>query len=578
MASVFFLTAALGLLCAPTHYVFACYDGCMQKFSVEMSTISTNTNNSAVLTASFCKAMAHQLECLHAATRHCSPQQKMLLQNMLAVFIQPDYQRTCVDNGSSTSSSLPIGVTGTAVAPTSGTIPAAGLTGTPMEDASQTFVLCTQKIQTCHGDFNTSLAAAGQGNIHGICQALKKFTVCIINLMSSGCGQMMRRNLAQDMQAQYGTMCSNDAQANTQDLIDCTDDIVQCFGQFNTTFAPAVLDYNLVLMCGAIAEYTTCVHTVSQRAVCAQFAAQSLAGLAQLKAKHSAYCGEDNGQTAAQCVQSFQDCFAPFNQTFFPALHSANLTKICSSLESYTSCVSRLTPMCSQQMGHVIQSAQSLKLQYSSKCHPSILKLSTCEAVGHCSHTFIKTFSEGLFSNTGMCGRIGDYFPCVERSLDACNLPQSTTEIEFGALGTLMHGYCEKVSTSVRLTQCPAFVKCTTAIMVSFSPTLKNMYEGSTWCTFLQLSIGCAEHALQSTGCFLDQDKELHKRVTEMDMLRMRTCEKRTSADNSNMVNAGRASDDKDGGKGGAAFPQSSVLYPVVTSVILVTMSSGILV
>ncbi|GFO01054.1 hypothetical protein PoB_002755900, partial [Plakobranchus ocellatus] len=320
--------------------------------------------------------------------------------------------------------------------------------------------------------------------------ALQKFTICIINLMSSGCGQMMRQNLAHDMQMQYGSMCSNDAQANTQDLMDCTDEIVGCYTDFNTTFVPAVVDYNLVLMCGALANYTTCVHTVSKRNVCAQFAAQSLAGLANIKAKHRAYCGDD------------------------------------------------------------------------------ILKLSTCEAVGQCSHTFIKTFSEGLFSNGDICGRIGDYFPCVERSLEECNLPQSTTDIEFGALGTLMHGYCEKVSTNARLTQCPAFVKCTTAIMVSFSPNLKNMYEGSTWCTFLQLSIGCAEYALQSTTCFLEQDRELQKRVHEMDELRMRTCEQRTKT-SGNVINSGREGKD-DNGKDGA-MTERSTLFPTVIAILAVT-------
>ncbi|RUS84008.1 hypothetical protein EGW08_008230 [Elysia chlorotica] len=499
MVKMHYVTAALVLLCLSLPHALACYDGCMQKFSLEMSTINANTTNSALLTASFCKAMSKQIDCLYAVTRLCSAQQKMLLQNMLAVFIQPDYQRTCLDGVSSSSMSLPAGMTGTAMTPTSGSIPA-GFSVPAVEDVSQTFAVCTQRVQTCHANFNASLALAGQGNIQGICQALKKFTVCIINLMSSGCGQMMRRNLAQDMQAQYGTMCSNDAQANTQDLMDCTEEIVQCFTQFNTTFAPAVQDYNLVYMCGAIADYTRCVHTVSQRDVCAQFAAQSLAGLTQLKAKHSAYCGDDNGQTATQCVQSFQDCFGPFNQTFFPALHYSNLSKICR---------------------YVLSNA---------RISLSILKISTCEAVGHCSHTFIKTFSEGLLSNSGMCGRIGDYFPCVEQSLDACNLPQSTTEIEFGALGALMHGYCEKVSTSSRLNQCPSFAKCTTAILVSFSPNLKNMYEGSTWCTFLQLSIGCAEHALQSTGCFLEQDKDLQRRITELDLLRIRTCERREKA------------------------------------------------
>ncbi|KAI8783826.1 hypothetical protein BgiBS90_015442, partial [Biomphalaria glabrata] len=43
---------------------------------------------------------------------------------------------------------------------------------------------------------------------------------------------------------------------------------------------------------------------------------------------------------------------------------------------------------------------------------------------------------------------------------------------------------------------------------------------------YMQLNVGCAEHALQSSGCFLDEDVQLQKYIDTIDRTRMSTCGK----------------------------------------------------
>ena len=99
---------------------------------------------------------------------------KSTTRRWILLLIQTALRPHHLTSGNGTNSmSMPFGVSGTAITPTSASLQlgvGVGPTGTTIAQASQTFVLCTQKVQACHTTFNASLAAAGQGDIQAICQ------------------------------------------------------------------------------------------------------------------------------------------------------------------------------------------------------------------------------------------------------------------------------------------------------------------------------------------------------------------------------------------------------------------------
>ncbi|XP_012945811.1 uncharacterized protein LOC106013762 [Aplysia californica] len=146
--------------------------------------------------------MSQQISCLHNAVPTCGPEQKALIQSMLNIFIQPDYQRTC--------SRIP-----------------------PMNMTHHV----TPAVPSVPGG-----------------------PTMIPTMMPT-------------------------SPINSQLLLVCTQKIKQCQSNFNKTFTGNMAAFNI--------------------------------------------SGLYNGMTAHQCVEQFQDCYVPFNMTFFPALHTANLSLLC---------------------------------------------------------------------------------------------------------------------------------------------------------------------------------------------------------------------------------------------------------
>ncbi|KAH9500538.1 hypothetical protein Btru_072219 [Bulinus truncatus] len=496
-----------------------CFEGCMQKFMTEFTSFSSNDTIMGGLRAgtNFCSLMANQITCLNSVTPQCPPERKVLVQNMLAISIFPDYQRTCVNQNPDGNLSLTQGN----VTSGSGTVQ----TFTPT--SGRLLLVCGEKMSGCQRRFNQSVSSDGTiRNISDLCQSLKEFTLCYVDLLSSDCGHLVNRNLVKAMQERHGGMCSEDAQVNTKTLMECANRTVKCYGNFNSTFTPAAGDYNLMLMCSSFGNYTKCMQDISATGQCAQFTSQTLLTIGQLKNRYHAYCGDDNGQTAMLCAENFHNCYSQFNKTFFPAFHSGDLPLMCSSLDRYD-------PVC--RCCHLYVASSWVKWSslssfstYSSGKNATrvkILKLSNCSEVTKCSTTFMSNFTS-IPTNKTFCRSFGEYFQCVAKGLDACKLPQSTTDVSFTSLGTLMQDYCLNVSSNQKLLKCQSFVKCTTAVSVSFTPTIKSLFEGSTWCTFMQLNVGCAEHALQSSGCFLEDDIKLQQYIDSLDRTRMTMCHK----------------------------------------------------
>ncbi|XP_059152760.1 uncharacterized protein LOC131938657 [Physella acuta] len=509
---------AVSLLCCLPLLTLSCYESCSKKFAHEMDQLNSNsTNTTGSQTSNFCKLVANQIECLnHAMNISVCPneQNARMTRNMLNMYILPDYVRTC---GADTNTSRPTshGTTGLTFSTNTGVVPTSG----------RLLIVCSQKVQACHLSFNNRLKTnMASTNISGICLTLSQFSHCYEELQSSECGHLVPKNIVSSMQLQHRAMCSEDAQVNAYKMIECTNKTIKCYQHlFHSSVTPQAGAANVKVTCGAFENYTSCMLAVSTEAGCSQFASQYQANVQQLK-KQYLYCGKDNGESAMKCVESYRSCSSVFNTSYFPALHSGNLSNVCSALDSYTTCMSRLSPTCSQLLTVELQMVQLLKLQYREKCHPNILRLTSCTQVTFCSNTLLASLSRGP-NLAGMCGALRGYFKCMSNSLDTCQLPQSITEVEFGSLDKLMQGYCDKIYNNPKLLRCPAFNKCTTAVTSSFSPNLKNLYEGSTWCTFMQLNIGCAEHALQSVGCYLEDDPHLEPYVKDIDTLRINTCE-----------------------------------------------------
>ncbi|KAK0055150.1 hypothetical protein Bpfe_015441 [Biomphalaria pfeifferi] len=516
------LASALMCFLALPLMTFGCLEECMRKFTAEMSAFNSNetTNGTAQMTSSFCRLMYNHITCYYSAMDRCTPEVKLLVRSMLDMSIFPEYQRKCGGVFSpGTNDSYSQGSVNTSygsVTTQIGTRPTSG----------RLLLICRERSMSCQSQFNNSVKAYDVSrNVSSLCQSLESLTLCYVNLSVSECGHLVNRNMLKAMQEQHGGMCSANAQANTVNMMECANKTIKCYSIFNSSFTPAVGDYNLMIMCSAIENYTKCMQEVSTTSHCFQFTNQTLTSISQLKSRHRAYCGDDNGQTAIRCAGNFQTCYSEFNKTFFPTLHSGDMSLMCNSLDKYSSCVSRLSPTCSQQLDQVVRSVQFMKLQFREQCHPKSLKLSNCSEVVSCSTSLMRNFSS-ILSSRKLCGTYSDYFQCVARGLEACKLPQSTTGIAFIDLGDMLQNYCKNISSNPKLIQCPAFVKCTTAVSMAFSPSIKSMFEGSTWCTYMQLNVGCAEHALQSSGCFLDEDVQLQKYIDTIDRTRMSTCGK----------------------------------------------------
>ncbi|KAH9500535.1 hypothetical protein Btru_072212 [Bulinus truncatus] len=178
-----------------------CFEGCMQKFMTEFTSFSSNDTIMGGIHAgtNFCSLMANQITCLNSVAPQCPPERKVLVQNMLAISIFPDYQRTCVNQNPNGNLSLNQGN----VTSGSGTVQ----TFTPT--SGRLLLVCGEKMSGCQRRFNQSVSSDGTiRNISDLCQSLKEFTLCYVDLLSSECGHLVNRNLVKAMQERHGGMCS----------------------------------------------------------------------------------------------------------------------------------------------------------------------------------------------------------------------------------------------------------------------------------------------------------------------------------------------------------------------------------
>ncbi|KAL8561962.1 hypothetical protein ACOMHN_001288 [Nucella lapillus] len=478
-----------------------CYQECSAIFSQKMQQLM-GVRDTAVLTQRSCQAMAEQMACLVEKKPHCDPTGLQYI-NTILNYIRPDYDRTCIRTANGTTSQG--------------------------QTAQQLMAQCSLKGGQCFSTFNATYAPVttvlGQ-NMTIICQAVDNYTSCLEDLMP-GCGPFIGRavNSIRMMQQQYAYACSSGISAQT--MKECMNSTTSCYTFFNSSFLPAVNQYNMADMCSSMDNYSSCLTIVHQRTECQRFTQQALVGLNSLKRQYTMYCAEDGGQQAQQCVGRFQQCYTQFNLTYFPAVHQANMKGICSSVQQYWDCVEPLFAECGTHMTQALSSVRVLKEQFAVQCNPEFQKLASCRPLMTCLNHFVSAYPPRpptASSTTSLCTSLSTYFPCVERSLAECKIPPDHSSVDFSQLGHLTSAYCQNLLGNRVLNTCQEFLRCTSGIVLVSTSDPAAMFDAATWCSYMDMSLSCVERAINTPSCGLANADTIKGHLTQQRAMKRNVC------------------------------------------------------
>ncbi|XP_076471641.1 uncharacterized protein LOC143301319 [Babylonia areolata] len=559
MAVLVLLTALMVM----AHPSSGCYQECSAIFNQKIQQL-VGVRDTALLSQRSCQAMSEQMTCLERKKATCDVTSLQYV-NTILNFIRPDYDRTCTRTASNSTQAL-----------------------TP---AQQLLTQCTQKGKQCYVTFNATYAPAvlqGMQNMTAICQSLDNYTSCLEDLMPE-CGPYIGRaiNSIRLMQQQYSYVCS--AGQSAQTMRECMNSTAGCYTAFNSTFLPAVNQYNMADMCSAMDNYSVCLSDVHQRTDCQRFTQQALVGLNTLKRQYSMYCAADGGKQAQKCVTEIQQCYVHFNHTYFPAVHRGDMKGICSSVQQYWDCVQPLSMECGQNMARTLNYVRVLKEQFSAQCDPEFQKLSSCRPLMACVNHFATVSST---SSTSLCTSLSKYFPCVEQGLAQCKIPQQHTHVDFSQLGSLTAAYCQHLLGNRVLNTCMEFMRCTSGIVLVSTSDPSAMFDAATWCTYMDMSLSCVERAVNTPSCGLANDDTIKGHLTQQRAMKRNVCKMVSvpalTSESPNVIPVDTATDtlgeskspqgsSHKGGKAGQEGSAASHLAPALTSGLLATVVSLLL-
>ncbi|XP_070200285.1 uncharacterized protein [Littorina saxatilis] len=550
MAFSHVILAAVTALCV--HLTSACYQDCSVSFNRNIQQL-VGIRDRAVLTLKSCEAMSEQMVCLERKKPVCDATSLQYV-NTILNFIRPDYERTC-------AASMSSNVNGTSVA----------------SPAQQQIQQCSVRANACYSTFNATFAPAvlqPTQNIVVICESLDNYTMCLEEMIPD-CGQFMAQaiNNIRSMQMQYSYVCSG--ASSHQAVTECVNDTMDCYSRFNETFIPAVNDFVLTDICSTVETYSQCLNTVHKRQDCQRYTQQAISGIFTLKHQYSVYCGADGGLQAAQCVSDFQLCYDQFNSTYFPAMHSGNMDGICSSVTAYSNCVQPLFSDCGRHMAQPLASVRIMKEQFALQCDQEYQRLLACKPLQVCLSEFGRGFipSATPTGSSRLCKSLQSYFPCVEDSLTQCKIPPGDTSVDFSRLGELTGRYCKNLLGNRVLNMCPEFRTCTSGIVLVSSPDPSALFDASTWCSYMDMSLSCVERAVNTPHCGISNDDTIKGHLTQQHNLKRSICKLSSVPPLPNDVNI-KTQGNTAGQAGGS---DASRLVPAVVSLVMMAVLSLVL-
>lgn len=447
--------------------------------------------------------------CLEGKRPQCDPTTLQYV-NTILNFIRPDFEKTCVNLTSSTTTTVQM-------------------------PGEQSMLACGRQAQRCYSFMNMSQGPVivGPGvvpDMTAVCSKITKafdnYTLCLEELMPV-CGQYLGQAILtmKMLQLRYSFVCSGTQ--NLDLVIQCVNDTMECYGDFNDTFVPALRYYDISEMCSSINNYSLCLNTVHPRAECQRFTHQAIQGVSSLRRQYALYCSADGGHAATKCVQDFQQCYSAFSVTFSPALSRGNMEAICNSLQSYSDCAQPLYAQCGQRMNQALQAVRILKEQFALRCDPEFQRLSACKPLASCLNSLPKSYFTKAFttsSSIAICRNLGSYFPCVKKSLEQCNISPEDSMVDFAQLGPLSEAYCQNLLGNRVLNTCPEFVSCMSGIVLVNSPDPSAMFDADTWCSYMDMSLSCVDRAVNTKHCGLSSDDTIIGHLTQQRALKRKIC------------------------------------------------------
>ncbi|XP_025086269.1 uncharacterized protein LOC112559335 [Pomacea canaliculata] len=508
-------TITFTLLVATTLHVLvapstACYRECSSAFNQKILELVPVTDT-AIIREKSCEAMGQQIVCLKTrlGTPGACDDPSTQTVNSILTFIEPDYESSCRNATANT--------TGQSLSP------------------QQLVLKCGQMGKECYDDFNNTFTpAVTKLNVTALCASLDQYTLCAERMMTD-CGQYMAGPITsiRSLQRKYSAMCSTANNVGGEVMSDCVNQTMQCYLNFNSSFVPAASLHSLTGICGSIEDYSKCLNGVHNITACQHFTNQALTGLATMQRQYTVVCGADRGETSQKCMVEFQSCYRTFNNTFLSALQTpGGASLVCKSVEDYGQCVDRVEPACSQQKVEVVRTAKLLRQMYSAQCDKKLQQLMACLPLRVCLNTFVGG-SFLMTSPSPLCSRFSTFFPCVESSLQLCNIPHHETGVDFPALGKLTGSFCQNLLGNTRLSMCPEFHTCTENIIASRSLIdFSVVFNGTTWCDYMDMALGCVVKAVSGElmgNCMLSNDQQIKSHLTTLQKSKLDVCENKVS-------------------------------------------------